>query len=102
MGDISAKFSYSEFEKSDTATRLGINNTIKDGFIKENIKALVERNGIAKPLYIGDTQGDCDEAHRAGVPFAFAAYGFGSCSNPDLSFDSFNTIVDYFMNIKEK
>ena len=68
----------------------------------ENIKALVERNGIAHPLYIGDTQGDCDEAHRAGVPFAFAAYGFGSCSNPDLLFDSFNTIVDYFMNIKEK
>ena len=62
----------------------------------------MERNGIAHPLYIGDTQGDCDEAHRAGVPFAFAAYGFGSCSNPDMSFDSFNAIVDYFMNIKEK
>ena len=48
MGDIGKNFSYSEFEKSDTATRLGINNTIKDGFIKENIKALVDN--ILQPL----------------------------------------------------
>lgn len=48
MGDISRNFSYSEFEKSDTATRLGINNTIKDGLIKENIKALVD--DILQPL----------------------------------------------------
>ena len=42
MKNVSKNFSYSEFEKSDTATRLGINNTIKDEFVKENIKALVD------------------------------------------------------------
>ena len=48
MGDISRNFSYKEFEKSDTAIRLNIDNTIKDGLIKDNIKALVDN--ILQPL----------------------------------------------------
>ena len=43
----------------------------------ENIALVVERNGLKKPLYIGDTQGDYDAATKAGVPFLHAAYGFG-------------------------
>ncbi len=43
----------------------------------ENIALLAERNGLKKPLYIGDTQGDCNAAAQAGVPFLHAAYGFG-------------------------
>lgn len=42
-----------------------------------NIKYLIERYNLAAPLYIGDTDGDCINAHAAGVPFAWAAYGFG-------------------------
>ena len=44
----------------------------------DNIRIVVERNGLEKAVYIGDTQGDCDSADYAGVPFIHAAYGFGT------------------------
>ena len=43
----------------------------------ETIRRLMERHGIQNAVYIGDTQGDCDAADQAGIPFIFAAYGFG-------------------------
>ena len=47
----------------------------------ENIKLIVERNHLKNPVYVGDTQWDCDAATAAGVPFIFAAYGFGNVPN---------------------
>lgn len=47
----------------------------------ENIKLIVERNALKNPVYVGDTQWDCDAATAAGVPFIFAAYGFGHVEN---------------------
>ena len=44
----------------------------------DNIALVAARNGMKHPLYIGDTQGDCDAAAAAGVPFLHAAYGFGT------------------------
>ena len=44
----------------------------------DNIALVAARNGMKRPLYIGDTQGDYDAATAAGVPFLHAAYGFGS------------------------
>ena len=43
----------------------------------ETIKLLMERNNISSAVYVGDTAGDCDSAHMAGIPFVHAAYGFG-------------------------
>ena len=37
----------------------------------------MERNGIEKAVYVGDTQGDCDASRAAGIPFVWASYGFG-------------------------
>ncbi len=48
------------------------------GFTKDkNISLIAERNGLKKPVYVGDTQGDYDACIKAGVPFIWAAYGFG-------------------------
>lgn len=47
----------------------------------ENIRLLVERNALKCPIYVGDTQGDCDAADAAGVPFVFARYGFGEADH---------------------
>ena len=43
-----------------------------------NLKALIERNHYEKYYYLGDTQGDYNACQKAGVPFLFAAYGFGT------------------------
>jgi phosphoglycolate phosphatase len=53
----------------------------------ENIKLVIERNNLKKPIYIGDTQGDSDAAHKAGVPFIYASYGFGKTRRFDYSID---------------
>lgn len=44
----------------------------------ENIKKIVERNGLVKAVYVGDIQGDYDATMAAGLPFIHAAYGFGT------------------------
>ena len=43
----------------------------------ENISLIVNRNGLKAPVYVGDTQGDYEACKEAGVPFIWAAYGFG-------------------------
>lgn len=43
----------------------------------ENIRIIMERNGINDAVYVGDTQGDADACRQAGVPMIYAAYGFG-------------------------
>ena len=63
----------------------GITDFIKDfecfgnnGFSKgQNICLIAERNSLKSPLYVGDTQGDYEACKEAGVPFVWAAYGFG-------------------------
>ncbi len=42
-----------------------------------NLRLLIERHTLTSPLYIGDTIGDCRSTHAAGIPFAWASWGFG-------------------------
>ena len=44
----------------------------------DNISHIVKKNGIDKPVYIGDIQSDKDACDKAGVDFIWAAYGYGS------------------------
>ena len=63
-----------------------------------NIATLVSRYGLASPLYVGDTQGDADASHRAGVPIAWAAYGFGHVSDPDYIIKEFSDLIKLVKN----
>lgn len=43
----------------------------------QNILDIVADHELKAPVYVGDTTGDRDSAQKAGVPFIYAAYGFG-------------------------
>lgn len=60
----------------------------------DNIRLVVERNGLKAPVYVGDTQGDCDAAVQAGVPFIFAEYGFGQADRWDAKIGAFAELED--------
>lgn len=49
----------------------------------ENIKLIIQRNQLEDPVYVGDTQGDCNAARHAGIPFIYAKYGFGNVKEYD-------------------
>ena len=43
----------------------------------ENIRALCRKYGLRRACYVGDTASDAAAARAAGLPFVYAAYGFG-------------------------
>lgn len=45
----------------------------------ENLQRVLIRNGLASPVFIGDTQGDQTAAESCKVPFVHVAYGYGQC-----------------------
>jgi len=47
----------------------------------DNIADIVKRNNLKSPVYIGDTSGDQKACEKAGVPFIWASYGFGTSDN---------------------
>ncbi|MBG9783402.1 HAD family hydrolase [Shouchella lehensis] len=61
----------------------------------ENIKLIVERNGLQAPLYVGDTIGDQKAAHHAGVRFAYASYGFGQSDHHDYKLTTFKDLLQF-------
>ncbi len=60
----------------------------------ENIKMIIERNNLDRAIYIGDTQGDCDGAAIAGIPFVFAEYGFGNVKEYNYKISKFSDIIN--------
>ena len=48
----------------------------------ENISRIVRDFQLSSPVYVGDTMGDYQACKKAGVPFIFAAYGFGDVPTP--------------------
>lgn len=48
----------------------------------ENIMKIAKDYGLKSPVYVGDTMGDYNACVKAGVPFIFAAYGFGEVETP--------------------
>ena len=59
----------------------------------ENIRLIMERNGIAEAVYVGDTQGDADACKEARIPMIYAAYGFGDVEGEYVTIHSFNELL---------
>jgi phosphoglycolate phosphatase len=53
----------------------------------------MEQQGITSAIYIGDTQGDLEAARQAGIPFIFAAYGFGNPERWDTKIEKFEDLL---------
>lgn len=70
MGTATKDFSYSEFERSDTADRLGITNVISTAAVRDAVKALAEtvlqplRDAVGRPLHVNSGY-RCDALNRA-------------------------------------
>lgn len=62
----------------------------------ENIKLIINRNNLKNPMYVGDTQGDRNAARIAGIPFVYAAYGFGKVEDYDYKIDKFPELIDIY------
>lgn len=62
----------------------------------ENNKLVIQRNGFRHPVYVGDTAGDRQSALDAGIPFVYAAYGFGTVDDCDAEIQSFSQLLDLF------
>ncbi len=88
-----------------TLSKTGLQDCVKDiecfgrtGKGKaDNLRLLIQRNSLKAPVYVGDTQGDCDACEAASVPFIWAAYGFGTAASYIGKIDCFSQLLDYFI-----
>ena len=58
------------------------------------IRALMEKYGIDRAVYVGDTAGDETATRLAQIPFIHASYGYGKAVNPDGVAHSFEELPD--------
>lgn len=65
----------------------------------DTIRILMERHGIRSAAYIGDTQGDLEASRKAGIPFVFCTYGFGTPAEWDAKIDHFEELPAVLENI---
>lgn len=95
-GYIEAFYKYHQLEQFF----LDFENPGRTGLSKgENIKLVMERNNLSQSVYVGDTEGDLEAARQAGIPFIYAAYGFGQASAYKTAIGSFEELLNIF---KEK
>ena len=62
----------------------------------ETIRLVMERNRITSAAYVGDTQGDLEAARLAGIPFVWAAYGFGNPEAWEARLEAFCQLTELF------
>lgn len=67
------------------------NNELPKG---ENNKLIMKRNHVTNAVYVGDTAGDEESARVAGIPFIYAAYGFGEALSPDYTINAFTELPE--------
>ncbi|MHC2993261.1 phosphoglycolate phosphatase [Pontibacter sp. HJ8] len=61
-----------------------------------NMKAIISRNNLESPVYVGDTQGDADAAAKAAVPFIYARYGYREVEQYEHSLEQISELTTIF------
>jgi phosphoglycolate phosphatase len=56
-------------------------NTLKSK--ADNLGAIIARNGLHAPLYVGDTRGDWEASQANSIPFIYTTFGFGEVPSAD-------------------
>ena len=67
----------------------------------ENLIILKTRNNLHNPLYVGDTQTDCDSCIQAGIPFVWASYGFGTANSYYAKITTFSDLFQILFEAEE-
>ena len=98
-GYIEAFLEYYGFGKYFDDIECYGNNLLEKG---DNIALVVRRNGLEKAYYVGDIQGDCNAADKAGIPFIHAAYGFGVIDHDVPELRSFSELPNLLSVIEEQ
>ncbi len=84
----------------------GLGRTIRDfecwGNTKrpkgDNLRGLVARNGLVRPVMIGDAEGDRQAAQSCGIPFIHVTYGYFDLAGDHRRFDSFPALTEHFLS----
>lgn len=63
----------------------------------ENIRQIIQTYHLKSPIYVGDTLGDYTACREAGVPFVYAAYGFGQVPASDYAIQCPYDLVRLFL-----
>lgn len=61
-----------------------------------NIRRVMSDYGLKSPVYVGDTMGDFNASREAGLPFVYAAYGFGEVPYPDYTIHAPKELLNIF------
>ena len=64
----------------------------------ENLNMIKERNHLQQPVYIGDTKTDQISCEKAGIPFVYAAFGFGEATAYAARVNSFAELEQLFLS----
>jgi len=59
----------------------------------ENIRLIIERNQLKKPIYVGDTEGDRLAATANQIPFCYAKYGFGEVGEAEVILQNLSDLI---------
>lgn len=62
----------------------------------DNILQIIRDYQLESPVYVGDTDGDYRAAKAAGIPFAYASYGFGEVTAPDFTIQCPKELLNLF------
>lgn len=96
MGYIETFLEYYNFNRYFTG-HLSNGDTRKEKY--ENIKIIINDYELDESFYVGDTELDYLSTLKAGIPFVWASYGFGSVSENVIELKEFKNLPEIINKI---